>query len=76
MNSSVQQCMARPNLEIEAAAKKAGISYITLSTKEGKLSVCQQLSNHQQDLFLPSGINPLVSKTLEKQEKQCNMCKA
>lgn len=72
---NANQCMNMPKSSLQAAAKKAGIKYITLDTMQGKLKVCQELSLHQQPLFSNGGINPLVQETLKKQEKKCTtMC--
>jgi saccharopine dehydrogenase-like NADP-dependent oxidoreductase len=67
--------MTAPDDSIMQAANEAGVKYLTLSTRENKLKICSVLSAHQQDLFLPSGLNPKVMNTLKKQEKECNLCK-
>jgi hypothetical protein len=78
MFRSVDQCMAAPNVNVRDAAKKAGVEYITLDTQEGKLSVCKEITTlHTQPVFTKKGVNPLLKKTLLKQEQQCSgMCKA
>lgn len=69
--------MSKSSAELQAAAKKANIEYVTLDTKEGKLKVCKELSLHQQPLFTKNGVNPVVKSTLKKQEADCmSLCKA
>ncbi len=67
--------MTASDSAVEEAAKKAGIEQITLHSKEGKLKLCKVISGHQQQIFLKNGMNQNLTKTLEKQEADCGVCK-
>ena len=69
---TVEECMRAPDSQVQNAASSSGIQYITLDTQKGKLSVCSQLSAHQQPFFTKQGINPLIQQTLKKQEEDCH----
>jgi hypothetical protein len=76
MFASVDQCMAAPASEVASKAKSQGMKHITLDTKQGKLSVCQSISLHQQSMFNRHGkVNPLFEGVLKKQEQECGLCK-
>jgi hypothetical protein len=76
MFSTVDQCMAAPTSEVAKKAKSQGVKHITLDTRQGKLSVCESISLHQQPMINKHGaVNPLFQKTLKKQEQECGLCK-
>lgn len=66
----VDRCMADTDENIRLAALEAKLGYITLDCKSKKLSICKQLSLHQQPMFMPSGqYNPSFTKALRRQQK-------
>lgn len=73
---TVNECMIAPNKDVEEQGKKMGVSHITLDSKDGKLKMCQQISGHQQQIFLRNGINKSLTTTLDKQKSHCDsLCK-
>lgn len=76
----VDKCMMDTDENVRLAAMEAKLGYITLDCKSKKLSVCKQLSLHQQPMFTPGGrYNPVLAKAISKQQTQSscsqNLCK-
>lgn len=72
----VDQCMLDSSDNVQLAALEANMGFIKLDTKTKKLSICKQLTLHQQPLFTPTGqFNPSLLKAVKKQECN-NLCHA
>ena len=74
---SADECMQDSDENIRLAALEAKMGYVTLNTKTNKLSLCKELSLHEQPMFSSTGrVNPMLKKALKAQEKECGACKA
>ena len=74
--NDIDTCMAQPISKLKQDALKMNLSHITLDTQQGKVQLCQEISEHQQSLFTKNKVNPIVEKTLNKQEEDCEtLCK-